>query len=77
MDRLYLRESDKRPLVSNRLESQRFLGVYELRWTSNQGGLNQQPHGGDRASQLTQSRCGITESELRTVDPLEHHIICI
>ncbi|GFV27410.1 hypothetical protein TNCV_3796041 [Trichonephila clavipes] len=33
-----------------------------------------QPHGGDRASELTQTQGGVTESELRTVDPLAHHM---
>ncbi|GFX86455.1 hypothetical protein TNCV_3727241 [Trichonephila clavipes] len=59
-NRLYLRESGKRPLASDMPQSQRNQA------DSNRGASNQQPHGGDRASELTQTLCGIIESELWT-----------
>ncbi|GFU39543.1 hypothetical protein TNCV_857391 [Trichonephila clavipes] len=68
------RKSDKRPLVSDRLGSQRYLIVRKLRGFRTEEVSNQQPHGGDRTNELTQIRCGITESELRTVNPLAHHV---
>ncbi|GFU35959.1 hypothetical protein TNCV_3089331 [Trichonephila clavipes] len=68
------RESDKRPLVSDRLESQRYLSP-RIKVTSNRGGFESaNGHGGNRTREITQTRCEITESKLRTVDSLAHHM---